>query len=160
MKLTGPPSWFFELQRACRRHRQLILIVMPPNFEPTTPIEAYKAIIDQIVEATSGVGEKLLREEGIFSRAPAAKIENAFVKSLTAEQRELLAEMIRSERISAIGTVLSNLTWWLLCRDVGLTFRGQPMPFELSGEGIHGDYIGRLDDWEWPAEEIGGSAEA
>jgi hypothetical protein len=133
---------------------------MPPNLEPTTPVDAYKAIIDQLVEDTSGVAEKLLREEGIWSRAPGAKVENAFVKSLTAEQRNLLAEMIRNERVSAIGMVLSNLTWWLLCRDVGLTFRGEPMPFELSGMGPHGDYIGRLDDWEWPSEKPGGTAEA
>jgi hypothetical protein len=132
---------------------------MPPNFEPSKPVEAYKAIIDQLVEDTSGVTEKLLREEGIWSRAPGAKVENAFVKSLTAEQRNLLADMIRDERISAIGMVLANLTWWLLCRDVGLTFRGKPMPFELSGMGLHGDYIGRLDDWEWPDQETGGTAE-
>ena len=102
-------------------------------------------IIDQLVEYTSGVAEKLIREEGIFSRSLNAKDQNAFVNSLTLEQRELLAEMIRDERISAIGMVLSDLTWWLTCRDVGLTFRGKPMPFGLS-EGIHGDYIGRLDD--------------
>lgn len=127
----------------------------PPNLKPKTPLDAYKAIIDQLVAETSGVSEKLLREEGIFSRSRAATAENAFVKSLTAKQRALLADMFHSERVGAIGQVLSTLTWWLLCRDVGLTFRGQPMPFELSGEGLHGDYIGRLDDWEWPAEDAG-----
>src|SRR5262249_46186832 len=125
-----------------------------------TPVEAYKAIIDQLVEDTSGIAEKLLREEGIWSRAPGAKVENAFVKSLTDEQRDLLAKMVRDERVSAIGTALSNLTWWLLCRDVGLTYRGEPMPFELSGMGLHGDYIGRLDDWEWPDEKTGDATKA
>ena len=132
---------------------------MPPTYEPSSPTEAYKAIIDQLVEQTSGVGEKLIREEGIFSRAAGAKVENAFVKSLTAEQRTLLAQMILDERVSAIGMVLANLTWWLMCRDVGLTFRGKPMPFELSGMGIHGDYLGRLNHWEWPEDPSGGTAE-
>jgi len=133
---------------------------MSPDYEPSTPSEAYKAIIDQLVEETSGVAERLLREEGIFSRAPGAKLENAFVKSMTAEQRNLLAEMIHQERIGAIGLVLSTLTWWLLSRDVGLTFHGKPMPFELSGMGIHGDYIGRLNDWEWPEENADGPTKA
>jgi hypothetical protein len=134
---------------------------MTPNFEPSAAVEAYKAIIDQLVEETNrGVAERLLREEGIFSRAPGDKVANEFVKSLTNEQRSLLAEMIHGERIGAVGLVLSTLTWWLLCREVGLTFRGEPMPFELSGEGLHGDYIGRLDDWQWPEQRAGGPAES
>jgi hypothetical protein len=30
------------------------------------------------------------------------------------------------------------------------------MPVDLSGMGLHGDYIGRRDDWEWPDDEHGG----
>jgi hypothetical protein len=26
----------------------------------------------------------------------------------------------------------------------------ESMPVELSGAGLHGDYIGRRDGWEWP----------
>ena len=126
---------------------------MSPNFEPKTPIEAYKAIIDQLVEeTTAGVSERLLRESATYSNAPGDTIANDFVASLTPQQRGVLADMLKRERVSAIGGTLSVLTWWLLCRDVGLSFRGQPMPFELSGEGIHGDYIGRLDGWEWPSQ--------
>lgn len=131
---------------------------MSVNLDPKTPLEAYQAIVDQLVEDTNGVSERLIREEGIFSRAKGAHAQNAFVESLTKEQRELLAQMIRDERVSGIGAVLANLTWWLLCRKVGLTFRGKPMPYDLSGMGIHGDYIGRLDDWEWPKEGPGGKA--
>jgi len=46
--------------------------------------------------------------------------------------------------------VLAVLTWWTNCQDVALTFRGEAMPVEQSGMGLHGDYIGRLDGWEWP----------
>lgn len=127
---------------------------MPPNFEPTTPIEAYESIIDQLVEKTTlGIHERLVRETGEYSNAPADTAANDFVASLNAEQRVLLAAMLRRERIGAIHDVLATLTWWLLCREVGLSFRGQPMPFELSGAGLHGDYIGRLNGWEWPAED-------
>ena len=129
---------------------------MPVNFEPSTPLEAYKAIIDQLVEeVTPGVSERLVREDGVYSKAPDQAAENEFVRSLTVDQRTILAQMLHEERVGGVFDVLSRLTWWLCCRDVGLTFKGQPMPFELSGEGLHGDYLGRCNGWEWPKE--GGS---
>jgi hypothetical protein len=124
---------------------------MPTNSEPATPIAAYKAIIDQLVEeTTSGVHERLLRIAGRYSNAPADDTANEFVASLSRQQRELLATQ---ERVGAIHDALAALNWWLLCREVGVTFRGAPMPFELSGQGLHGDYIGRLDGWEWPSTD-------
>jgi hypothetical protein len=126
---------------------------MPVNFEPSTPLEAYKAIIDQLVdEVTPGISERLVREDGIYSKALDQAAANEFVRSLTVDQRKILAQMLHEERAGAIAGVLSRLTWWLCCRDVGLSFKGQPMPLELSGEGLHGDYIGRCDGWEWPKE--------
>lgn len=127
---------------------------MPPNVEPKTPVEAYKAIIDQLVgEMNHGVSERLLRESGIYSMAPEEAAANEFVKTLSKHQHELLANLIRRERVGAIHDAMAVLTWWLLCGEVGLTFRGKPMPYELSGMGIHGDFAGRLDDWEWPSED-------
>ena len=127
---------------------------MPYNSDPTTPIGAYKAIIDQLVEETTpGLSERRVRDDGVYSNSPSDAAANALVKSLSAEQRKVLAEMLHEERVSAIHGVLANLTWWMCCREVGLTFRGQPMPFELSGEGLHGDYIGRINDWQWPKDD-------
>jgi hypothetical protein len=63
----------------------------------------------------------------------------------------LLSEMLQEERDGAIHDVLAALTWWITARGVGLTFRGQPMPVELSGMGLHGDYVGRRDGWAWPS---------
>ncbi|CAN5387438.1 hypothetical protein BH10PLA1_BH10PLA1_03690 [soil metagenome] len=127
---------------------------MAINFEPSTPLEAYKAIIDQLVqERTNGVSERLLRDDGIYSKAPGDEAANKFVRSLTDEQKNLLADMLRRERFGAIGGVLADFTWWFCCRDVGFTFRGEAMPFELGGEGMHGDYVARSDGWEWPENE-------
>jgi hypothetical protein len=61
--------------------------------------------------------------------------------------------MLTHERESAIHDVLATLTWWIDCRDVGLTYQGAAMPVQLSGMGLHGDYVGRQDDWEWPNDE-------
>jgi hypothetical protein len=128
---------------------------MPPKTPPTTPFEAYKAIIDQLVDETSqSIGERRLRESGVYSNAktPEAAAGNELARSLTPEQRVTLGQMLRRERIGAIHDVLAVLTWWLLSQGVGLTFRGQSMPIDLSGMGLHGDYIGRLDNWPWPKE--------
>lgn len=118
------------------------------------PIDAYKEIIDQLVTETSrGVTEKLVVQEGGFLETSDNRVFNPFLRSLSAEQRLTLARMLRAERVSAIGGALAVLTWWIIARKVGLTFRGEPMPVALSGEGLHGDYVGRLDDWEWPEDD-------
>jgi len=124
---------------------------MIENRQFSRPIDAYKAMIDQLVTETShGVHEKLVVDEGVWLKTPHEEAANAFVRSLSNEQRRMLARLLHDERTSAIHDALAVLTWWILSRGVGLTFRGEPMPTELSGEGLNGDYIGRLADWEWP----------
>jgi hypothetical protein len=119
--------------------------------EPNTPLEAYKAIIDQLVGETRlcGAGYQIA-ERGIFSKAPAHRHYNEFIRTLTPPQREILARMLQEERDGAIHDVLAVLTWWISARGVGLTFQGQPMPADFSGVGLHGEYVGRREGWEWP----------
>jgi hypothetical protein len=49
--------------------------------------------------------------------------------------------------------VLAVLTWWILCGGLAFTFEGEAMPVELSDQGLHGDFIGRLEGWDWPDEQ-------
>jgi hypothetical protein len=126
---------------------------MPGRKELARPVDAYKAIIDELVSETShGVSEMLVVQEGIFSRTVGNELLNGFVQSLSTEHRQILARMLYAERTAAIHDVLAVLTWWLHAGEVGLTFRGEPMPVDLSGMGLHGDYVGRQDDWEWPTD--------
>ena len=117
------------------------------------PVEVYKQMIDQLVERSPSLGARLVAEEGVYSKAPALTPLNALVKRLTAEERSLLIQMLTHERHSAIHDVLAAITWWIDCREVALTHRGEPMPVQLSGMGLHGDYLGRKDDWAWPEGE-------
>lgn len=113
-------------------------------------MDAYKAIIDQLVrETTRGISERLVIEQGIFSKGPDDRALNSLVQSLSVEQRRLLSQMLHVERISAISGVLATLEWWVLTRWVGLTYRGEVMDVQFA-EGLLGDYVGRLGDWEWP----------
>jgi hypothetical protein len=127
---------------------------MSDDRQPSRPIDAYKQIIDQLVTETShGVREKAVVQETAFPDLSDDRVFNPFIKSLSTGQREMLAQMLHAERVAAIHDALAVLTWWVLARGVGLTFRGEPMPVELSGAGLHGDYIGRLDDWQWPKDD-------
>jgi hypothetical protein len=123
--------------------------------DPTNPIEAYKAIIDQLVNVIRLMGSSgRVAKSGRFSKAPAHAPINKFVEELSPPDRLLLSEMLQQERHSAIHDVLAALSGWIDAKDVGLTFRNEPMPVDLSGMGLHGDYIGRLDGWEWPSKEL------
>jgi hypothetical protein len=119
-----------------------------------TPAATYREIIDKLVnDARQSVAAKLVRTEGIFSRAPSRRTLNKFVGLLSHQQRNLLSQMLEAERDSAFHDVLAELTWWISCRDVGWTVRGEPMPVDQSGMGLHGDYVGRRDGWEWPIDQ-------
>ena len=127
---------------------------MRENRQPSRPIDAYKAMIDQLVTETSqSVHQRLIAEKGVWLKKSDEEAANALVRSLTDEQRRILGRMLHDERTGAIHDVLAVLTWWILTRGVGLTFRGEAMPVELSGQGLHGDYIGRLSGLEWPESD-------
>ena len=117
---------------------------------PETALETYKAIIDDLVSETRfhGNGSRL-KKSGIYSSASDKEKQNKFVDSLTPEQRGLLAEMLIDEREGAIHDVLAALEWWVTCREVVLTFRGEPLPVEFA-EGMHHDFVGRCGGYDWP----------
>ncbi|MFI5381150.1 MAG: DUF6547 family protein [Tepidisphaerales bacterium] len=126
---------------------------MPKPSKPSRPIDVYKAIIDELVNETRRSGHaKHVKESSLFSNAPAHRTYNLFIASLTPKHRNLVSQMLQDERDGAIHDLLAMLSWWIDCREVGFTFCGKPMPVDLSGMGLHGDYIGRRDGWKWPAE--------
>jgi hypothetical protein len=92
-----------------------------------TPGAVYKAIIDQLVSETrlAGAGEYISRL-GVFSNAPDHQEFNAFLDSLSGDQRNLVARMLREERDWTIGDVLAVLSWWITCRGVGLVVNENP----------------------------------
>jgi hypothetical protein len=123
---------------------------MKSNDEPSNAREAYKAIIDQFVSKdATGLAERLIRESGIYGKADCHNEFNQFVSLLTQEQREVLARLLHEERIDAIASVLSTLTWWISCCEVAITYRGERMPMELTEEGLYGDFLARCDGWQW-----------
>ncbi|WP_425512233.1 DUF6547 family protein [Xanthomonas arboricola] len=118
-------------------------------------ISIYRDIIDQLVSETRMYSALAKRAEA-NEPFPVESEQSAFnrlLSSLTREQRTLLSETLLQERHSAIHDTLAALTWWIDSRGIGLTVHDQPMPVDLSGMGLHGDYVGRADGWEWPSDE-------
>ena len=129
-----------------------------PMNESITPVDVYKSIIDQLVDEVRVFGSAgHVAERSFFSKAPAHARFNEFIGKLSSDDRALLSEMLQEERDGAIHDVLAALTWWITAREVGLTYRGERMPVELSGMGLHGDYVGRRDGWDWPTNEETGT---
>ena len=92
----------------------------------------------------------------MFSKAPSDEAFNLFVQSLSPEQRTTLATILHMERTAAIHDVLAVLSWWVDSGGVSIAFQGQSMPVDISGTGMHGDYVGRSHGWEWPANDGSG----
>jgi hypothetical protein len=103
---------------------------------PSRPIDAYKALIDQLVNETShSVTARIVVERGIFPETSANAVFNDLVRTLAPERRKLLGQMLNDERMGAIHDALAVLTWWISSQGLGLTFLGESMPVELSGAG-------------------------
>ena len=115
----------------------------------------YREIIDQLVNETrtNSAYSKRASENQPFPVESEQFEFNELLISLTTEQRVLLSKVLLQERNSSIHDVLAVLSWWVECRSVGLSLNGQLMPVGLSGMGMHGDYVGRVDNWAWPGNK-------
>ena len=118
-------------------------------------MSTYQQIIDQLVVETreSSVYSKRASENAPFPVESEQFAFNDLLSSLTNQQRELLSRTLLEERNSAIHDVLAVLSWWMECRGVGLSLNDKPMQAALSGMGMHGDYMGRVNGWAWPENE-------
>jgi hypothetical protein len=125
---------------------------MGPMNTDDNPAEIYKAIIDQLVDQTRLGSVLAMRafENKAFPSESGQSSFNELLASLTDHQRTVMSQVLRAERESTIHDVLALLSWWIECRGVGLSVKGQPMPVDFSGEGLHGDFVSRCDDWSWP----------
>lgn len=125
---------------------------------PPTPREAYRRFIDECVNQTPGVTAQRIVEHGHVAPYPQdefpEQIEyNELVASLEPKQREVLARLCNSERQNAMHDVLACLTWWLDCGGISMQFNNEPLPVDESGMGLHGDFVGRSQGWDWPSDD-------
>jgi hypothetical protein len=118
-----------------------------------SPLETYKAVIDEMVGLSPSLRARRVAMEGHYSDSPDHAEWNGFVAGLSDERRALLAGLLDEERQCAIHDVLAALDWWIVRYDINLTQRGERLPSRLGGTGLHGDYMRRLDGWNWPGTD-------
>jgi hypothetical protein len=113
---------------------------------------AYHSIIDELVlrSAQSVCADRAESNQPFPVSADHATF-NRLIAGLSPEQRADLGAVLRAERRSAIHDALAVLSWWHECEGVGWSQEGVVLPLDQSGMGLHGDFIGRLNGWEWPA---------
>ncbi len=111
----------------------------------------YRQLIDRLVVNCRGgqgqVGANNVRH-GVWNAnatadfLPDQHAVNVFLADLSAEHRELVARMLADEYVAGTHDVLVAL------------YEAEMSPFDTGYEGdpFH-DFMGRLDDWDWPEGE-------
>jgi hypothetical protein len=117
---------------------------MPGETKP----EMYRKLIDSLVDmCQNGQGQVGAKRvvKGIWNKNATAdnipeqyKV-NLLLERLSISEREVLAKLLSDEVVAGVFETLKALEVY------------QIPPFEFGYEGSpYHDFIGRLDDWEWP----------
>ena len=132
---------------------------MPPKQPPSSARQAYKAIIDALVEDTRrNACDRSVRDDAVYRKADGCAEANALVASLSQDERRVLAGILLDQRKSAVSSALALLDW-KLGGDTVIAYRGEAIPFGQCEGGPHGDYLARFDGWKW-LDDDGQAAEA
>lgn len=103
--------------------------------------EIYRALIDRLVaDCQTGQGQITARwvDEGRWP-PPDDQAALALVERLDTREREVLAELLRSEFVSGVHSALVAL------HEAGI----EPFDDGYEGSPFH-DFVGRLHGWDWP----------
>ena len=108
----------------------------------------YKDFIDELVD----MSRRCAHEGRIrIGHDPWNNAMNAILEKLDDRERTVLANYVLDAYHSAIHDTLFRLEEMRWNLDMTITADGALLPIG-DYEGIHCDYIGRREDWEWPDE--------
>jgi hypothetical protein len=114
------------------------------------PVSDHKWLIEQFAARASSLSARLVRDNGIFSKATDSASANQLVASLDDREREVLARMLESERVGAIHDALVVLTEALVIHGFSLHRAGVPVPAEPFGYTLFQEFITLIqDDGDW-----------
>ncbi len=111
-------------------------------------LKLYKAFIDGLVEQKNGVDARRILGKG-YPQTDENKEINDLLKSLTAEQKEVLAKMVQEARVGGIHDTLAYLNEMMDCDGLTLSQDGEVYPYDHF-ESMHYDFICRSEGDEWP----------
>jgi hypothetical protein len=112
--------------------------------------EIYQELIDGLVEKSKNcVGASWARKGKAVGTDELITKLNALFEKLSEEERETIAQFVADEYMSGIYDTLTELEWYVDCRDMKISVEDEELPTQKY-EGIGNDFIGRRSgDWEW-----------
>ena len=111
-------------------------------------LELYKAFIDGLVNRKQSVTAQWVKE-GSFPKTEDNKAKNELLASLSAEQREVLARILKDEHIAGMHTALAYLNEIMDLDGLELSQDGQAIKNNYF-ESFHFDFICRCEGDNWP----------
>jgi len=114
------------------------------------PKEYHRYFIDGFVKLSPSIGNKLISEEGIYSKAPSDQWINDAISRMSSEQIKAIKEIIEHERESALHDALAFLNYELCVNDTQIFYKGEPMYFDETGLTLFQEYVGIKagDSWD------------
>lgn len=109
--------------------------------------ELYQEFIDAFAEKS----KKCAAREWVLNGEAKGSGEkyNAFLKKLSAEDRKTLAEFVERSYFDGIYAALTELEWYIDCRDMKISVEDEELPVQQY-EGLGNDFVGRASgEWNW-----------
>ena len=110
----------------------------------------YKDFIDRLVKLSRKCASETAVKRGYLPwndwYAPAV---NEILSKLDQREREALGAFVLDAYHAGIHDTLADLEWMRCCKGMTITAEGETLPIG-EYEGMHCDYVGRREDWEWP----------
>ncbi len=111
-------------------------------------LELYKAFIDGLVKRKQSVTAQRVKE-GSFPKTEDNKAKNALLASLSPEQIEVLAQILKDEHIAGMHTALAYLNEMMDLDGLEVSQDGQTIKNDYF-ESLHYDFICRCEGDNWP----------
>ena len=111
-------------------------------------LEMYKAFIDGLVERKDSVRGKWILGNG-YPNTDENRDINELLSMLSNEQKRIIVQMVIEARESGIHDTLQYMNEMMDCRDLVLSQKGEPYPYDHF-DSMYYDFIARCAGDEWP----------
>jgi hypothetical protein len=110
----------------------------------------YQSLVDALAERKECVIARRVSEGDPWPEQASHSKFNAFIATLTQEQRNLLAELLQSARSGGIHDALVVLSEKANLQNLKFVQGGEELPHEPYGTEIYYDWVARSAGDEWP----------
>ncbi|MBV8658452.1 MAG: hypothetical protein JO142_11560 [Burkholderiales bacterium] len=118
-----------------------------------TSLELWKSFVDAFATLHDGVHRRWVVEKGSYPSIPENQRVNELLASLSAQQREVIAEMLIDARVGGVHDALVVLNDRMALQSGRYAENDVQMAFQPFGSELYYDYISRREGEDWPDAE-------